>query len=99
MSGMNFHGPKDVRAIEVRLYKINGKELGVPIFRENIGHNVRRRTRTCAFAQSDQNLHWAHFWIAKDETFLHSDNEDIILRGCAGGVESSLGTLVGRYAF
>ena len=35
----------------------------------------RRFKSTCAFSQSDQNLHWVHFWIAKDATFLHVDNE------------------------
>ena len=31
---------------------------------------------TCAFAQSDQNLHWLYFWIGKDVKFLHADNKD-----------------------
>ena len=33
--------------------------------------------RDCANAQSDQNLHLAHFWTAKDAIFLHADNKDI----------------------
>ena len=38
-------------------------------------HQCRFRS-DCAFAQSDLNLHWAHFWIAKDAKCLHADNED-----------------------
>ena len=26
--------------------------------------------------QSDPNLHWMYFWIAKDAKFLHKDGED-----------------------
>ena len=50
-----------------------------------LSRNVRKRTSkqytqrrfrsACAFAQSDQNLHW-RFWIVKDAKFLHADNED-----------------------
>ena len=29
-----------------------------------------------AFAQSDQNLHCVHFWIAKNAKLLHADNEE-----------------------
>ena len=36
----------------------------------------RRFRSACAFAQSDLNLRWAHFAIAKDVKFLHADNED-----------------------
>ena len=40
---------------------------------------AQRRFRSdCAFAQSDQNLHWAHFWITKDAKFRHADNEDSV---------------------
>ena len=36
----------------------------------------RRFWLNSAFARSDQNLHWAQFWIAKDAKFLHADNEE-----------------------
>ena len=36
----------------------------------------RRFRSACAFAQSDQNLHCAHFWLAKTEKILHADNKD-----------------------
>ena len=32
----------------------------------------------CEFAQSDQNLHWAQFWIAKVAKLLHADNRDAV---------------------
>ena len=42
-----------------------------------LGMHAQRRFRSaCAFAQADQNLHLAHFWIAKDANSLHADNED-----------------------
>ena len=36
----------------------------------------RRFRSDCAFEQSDQNLLWAYFLIAKAAKFLHADNED-----------------------
>ena len=38
---------------------------------------AQRRFRSdCAYAQSDQNLCWAHFWIAKHARFIYAHNDD-----------------------
>ena len=43
----------------------------------NYKYGLATSNRDCAFAQSDQNLHWAHFgFIAKEAKFLHANNED-----------------------
>ena len=49
---------------------------------ETPSHNVppdictqRRFRSVCAFAQSDQNLHWAHFGLQRIQS-LHADNHD-----------------------
>ena len=62
---------------------------------------VQRRFRSaCAFAQSDQNLHWALFWIAKDTKCLRAGNKnsDQTAR-MQSGFESSLGDHLRRYVF
>ena len=59
---------------------------------------TKRRIRSDC-AQSDQNLHLAHFWRAKDTKFLLVGNEDSDKSvGCAG-FESSLGIQVRWYVF
>ena len=49
-----------------------------------MNRNVRKRTveqvrpvkiQIRLRSQSDQNLHWVHFWIAKDAKFLQADNK------------------------
>ena len=41
------------------------------IVMDTVEHSRNVRKRAYAFAQSDQNLHWAH-WIAKDDTLFHA---------------------------
>ena len=38
----------------------------------------RRFKSTCAFSQSDQNLHWVHFLIAKDQRFFMRTTSTLI---------------------
>ena len=60
----------------------------------------RRFKSACAFAQSNQNLHWAHFgspWM--QSFFMRTTKTQIRLRGCAVWFESSLGAYVKRYVF
>ena len=69
---------------------------------ENIPSDMcaqRRFRSACAFAQSDQNLHWAHFWTAKDAKFLHVDNEDWSECADAQADLFSLGAILRRYLF
>ena len=69
-------------------------QLSLHVRKSTFGHVAQRRFRSaCAFAQSDQNLHWAHFRYPRMKSFIMSTTETlIILRGCAGWFESSLGT-------
>ena len=62
---------------------------------------VQRKFRSaCAFAQSDQNPHWAHFgWILMQSFFMRTTKTLIRLGGCAGWSESPLGAHVRRYGF
>ena len=54
----------------------------------------------CAFAQSDQNPHWAHFGYPRVQSFFMRTTMTLIrLRGCAGWSESSLGAHARRYVF
>ena len=54
------------------------KKTNCNVRKRTFGHvrpaNIQIRLRK--FAQSDQNLHWSHFWKVKDAKFLHADNED-----------------------
>ena len=60
----------------------------------------RRFRSACAFAQSDQNLHWAHFGLTRMWSFFLLKTKALIsLRDCAGWFESSLGAHVRRYVF
>ena len=54
--------------------------------------------RTFRFAQSDQNLHWAHIGQLRMQSIFMRKTL-IILHGCAGWFESSLGAHVQRYIF
>ena len=53
----------------------------------------------CAFAQSDQNLHWAHFGQPRKIVSSCGQWRLIRLCGCACWFESSLGVHVRRYVF
>ena len=56
----------------------------------------------CAFAQSDQNLLWAHFWLASQGCkvfFMRTTKNLISRRGCVADFESSLDAHVWRYVF
>ena len=58
----------------------------------------RRFRSACAFAQSDQNLHWAHFGQPRMQSFFMRTMKTLIrLRGCAGWSESSMAAHVRRY--
>ena len=60
----------------------------------------RRFKSACAFAQTDQNLQWAHFgWPRMQSLFTWTTKTLIRLRECAGWFESSLGADVRRYFF
>ena len=70
-----------------------------------MGRNVssdmcaQRRFRSdCAFAQSDQNLHWAHFGEPRmQRVFMWPAKTLVRLHACAGWFESSLDSHVRRY--
>ena len=54
---------------------------------ENLPSNLcaKRRFRSiCSYAQSDQNLHWAHFNVqgCKDSSYVQKDSEQTVR--CAG---------------
>ena len=62
---------------------------------------AQRRFRSdCAFAQSDQNLHWARFGLPRMDSFLIRITKlPIRLRACAGWFGSSTTANVRRYVF
>ena len=57
-----------------------GGGIKAPTSENNIPSDVcaqRRFRSACAYAQADQNLRWALFWIAKDAKFvLYADIKD-----------------------
>ena len=111
MSRTNFHGPKDVRASEVRLnfltlrliYIISNE--GFWVASEYISSDMcsQRRVRSaCAFAQSDQILRRGAYieQPRMQSLFVRTRKNLIILHGCAGWFESLLGCLrIGDFIF